>query len=78
MEHKTKIVAKKKLADGQLAVLLRCCDDQTTDSWHTLHFNKNTKPADVDAWLADRHQHVQDGHEAARLLDEHIASLMID
>ena len=76
MEHTSRIVAKKKLADGQIAVLIQCCDDATHQSWHTFSVTKDTQTTDLTAWLAERQQHVQDGHAAALAVDAHLDSLI--
>jgi len=65
MEHVSKIIEKKKLSDGQIAVLIRCCEDVTTDSWHTLTLTTDTAPDDVTAWLVERKANVQTQHAAS-------------
>ena len=76
MEHTARIIEKKKLADGQIAVLMQCCDDPSTNSWHTLSITKDTTTDEVSAWVADAEQHVQDSHSAAQAVDLHLESLI--
>jgi hypothetical protein len=73
--HTTKVVDKKKLSNGEIAVLIQCCEDPTEQSWHTLSFTKDTAAADVTAWLADRHAHVQDSHATAQAIDAQLSVL---
>jgi hypothetical protein len=74
--HATKTIEKKKLSDGAFAVLIQCCDDPSTNSWHTLEVGKSTTAAEVTAWLADRHKHVQDSHATAEAVDKQLAALI--
>lgn len=41
MEHMAKVVEVKHVSDGAVAILARCCDDEMTDSWHTLYDLEN-------------------------------------
>lgn len=34
--HTVSVVDTKEVTDEHVAYLLRCCDDPTTDSWHTM------------------------------------------
>lgn len=34
--HNAKIIRAVQLSDGEIAILARCCDDPSTDSWHTM------------------------------------------
>lgn len=36
MTHTPKVVETKELNDEQVSYRLRCCDDPTSDSWHTM------------------------------------------
>ena len=74
--HASKLIGRKKLTDGQFAVLIRCCGDQTTDSWHTLSVTKDTAKADVTAWIAGRQQHVEDGHAVACAVDTYLGTVI--
>ena len=75
--HTSTIIEKKKLTDGQIAVLIQCCADPTTNSWHTISITKDTTTDEVTAWLTGVQQHVQDGHAAAQAVDEHLDSLLV-
>ena len=63
-EHIAKAVEKRSESSGQVSVLIRCCDDTTTDSWHTLSVSPTTTADDVTAWLAERKAAVQEQHAA--------------
>ena len=75
MEHITKILEKKKLSDGQIAVLIQCCDE-SYQSWHTLSITKDTTSTDVTGWLTDRQSYVQDSHATAEAVDTQLAALI--
>jgi len=62
MAHTTEIINVQHLADTQVAVTLRCCGDATTDSAHTIDVNVDQTDADRQAWLDERHTHVQGLH----------------
>jgi hypothetical protein len=64
MVHTVKVVSKKRLSDGQIAVCLRCCDDESTDSWSTLGITGQTVPADIAAWVQDRKADIKALHQA--------------
>ena len=34
--HNAKIIQAVQLSDGEIAILARCCNDPSTDSWHTM------------------------------------------
>ena len=52
MEHTAKTIEFKQLSDGALAVRVRCCDDETTDSWHTVYDIGAMTEEQLDAWEA--------------------------
>jgi hypothetical protein len=65
MTHTTEIVEWKQVNDGQFSVMVRCCGDASTDSWHTMAANVVTDDArrqeSINAHLA----FVSGNHEAA-------------
>lgn len=63
MEHKTEVIDVQHLADTMIAVRLRCCGDETTDSVHTIEVGGDMADADLQTWLDGRHTHVQDLHD---------------
>jgi hypothetical protein len=69
MEHVSKIVEKKKLSDGQIAVLIQCCEDATHQGWHTLQVDSTITPDAVSVWLADRKSAVGAQHAAMLAAD---------
>jgi hypothetical protein len=74
--HDVKIIEKKRLSDGQIAVLIQCCGDSQHQSWHTLEVNLSTTPESITAWAEDRKQHVQTQHALTQAADAHLESLM--
>jgi hypothetical protein len=68
MPHVAKVIEKKQLSDGAIAIRLRCCGDPSTDSIATLYVKADT---DVAAWAAKEKTRVQDAH--ARMLAAHVA-----
>ena len=67
--HKTEIINVQHLADTLIAVTLRCCSDESTDSVHTIEVSGENTEADLQVWLEGRHAHVQSLHgkrEAAK------------
>lgn len=63
MEHKTEVIEVQHLADTMVAVRLRCCGDESTDSVHTIEVSGDLAEADLQAWLDGRHAHVRGLHE---------------
>jgi len=64
MSHSTEIIEYKKLSNGQFAVRIRCCGNESTDHWHTMVFLHD--PVERAANLEKIKQLVADQHEAAR------------
>lgn len=62
MEHKTQAVNIEHITDTQIAVKIRCCGDESTDSVHTIEVSGELTEADLQAWLDGRHTHVQGLH----------------
>ena len=63
MTHKTEVFGVQHLSDGEIAVKLRCCGDESTDSVHTIEVSGDLAQADLQAWLDGRHAQVQGLHE---------------
>lgn len=63
--HKSKVTAVKVLSDGQLAVKVRCCEDESTASWLTVN---NTHEHDADSLreIVVAHQLRVEAHHAKR------------
>ena len=57
MTHQAKVVDKKQIADGAIAVTLRCCDDPATDSTATIYVTPDTE---LKSWLDAEKKRVQD------------------
>lgn len=62
--HKAKQVHVKAEADGIIAVLMRCCDDSSTDQWHTLYVRPETTDQEVQDFLATAQVRCQTQHGA--------------
>jgi hypothetical protein len=63
MEHKTEVVEVQHVADTLIAVRLRCCGDESTDSVHTIEVSGDLAQAALQAWLDGRHAAVQGLHD---------------
>jgi len=75
MEHAAAVIEKRTVGNGQIQVLLRCCGDPDTDSWHTLGISHETTNDDVTAWLGTRKGEVQAQHAALQAAASHLDSL---
>lgn len=64
MTHTTKIVEKKILSDGAIAVRVRCCGDSSTDSVTTIYIKPSTTEKEVGDLMQKHHDHVSKQHEA--------------
>lgn len=71
MAHTTEIVSYKKLSNGQFALLFRCCNNPSTDYWHTLD-----NGADRTASIADAHKRCADEHAKAVTASDDAIALM--
>ena len=78
MEHTVKVAEKKKVGDSQVAVLLQCCDEVTTRSWHTLGITSETTQADITAWLDARKADVSALHDAHIRADAALDDLIVE
>jgi hypothetical protein len=54
MAHVAVIVDKKQLADGAIAICVRCCGDPMSDSWHTHYDVGAMSPEDLRAWAQEK------------------------
>jgi hypothetical protein len=57
--HTPEIVETKELTDDQVAYLIRCCGDPSTDSWHTISVlcpNHEEQLVDRKATVAAKHE----------------------
>lgn len=61
-QHTTEVVKVEHISDTQVAVTLRCCADESTDSTHTIEVGGEQADADLQEWLNGRHAHVQGLH----------------
>jgi hypothetical protein len=63
MENKIEIAVEvikvEHIANTLVAVTLRCCGDESTDSVHTFEVSGEHTEADLQAWLDSRHAHVR-------------------
>lgn len=51
LAHVAKMVHSKMASDGAISVLVRCCDDSTTDQWHTLYVKADTSHEEIVAFI---------------------------
>lgn len=64
MSHTARMVHNKLESDGAIACLMRCCEDASTDSWHTLYIKPETSSQDVQDWLKERLARTEQQHAA--------------
>lgn len=74
MSHTSKVVSVHDLADGILAVGVRCCDDPTTDSFLTVH-EPQRDDGEIDKDIADHQARVEKLHADKLRVKEHIERL---
>lgn len=75
MAHKAKIIHVHAVADGILAVKVRCCDDHSTDSVLSLH-QLHRPEEEIDADIQNHLEIVQEKHAARDHAQAHIERLM--
>lgn len=73
-EHRAKVVAVEEIADGLLAVRVRCCGDASTDSVLTVH-ELHRDDAELDADIAEHVARVEKLHHARNRAQAHISRL---
>lgn len=52
MSHEAKQIYVKHESDGAIAVLMRCCGDPSTDSWHTIYVQAETTDQEIQDCIA--------------------------
>jgi hypothetical protein len=62
--HKVQLIEKKPLSNGQLAYKLRCCNNESTDSWHTLTVTPGMTAEDISAEVEEKKQLCSQQHSA--------------
>jgi hypothetical protein len=65
MSHSTEIVEVKKLSNGQISALIRCCGNASTDHWVTMAVEVAADSEERKAYLESERQKVADQHEAS-------------
>jgi len=50
MAHKAEIVDRKVVQGGVIAILVRCCGDEASDSWHTKEVLAEHTQAQIRNW----------------------------
>lgn len=76
MAHTTEIVETKQIADELFAVRFRCCGDEKTDSWHTMHTSVVTDSGKLADSLSWKHSTVAANHEAANVAAAYLQTLI--
>jgi hypothetical protein len=64
MNHLAKVVHIKHEADGILSVLMRCCEDTSTDQWHTFYVKPETSDQEVQEFHAYAKSRCEQQHGA--------------
>lgn len=75
MAHTAKIVSKEKLSDSAIAVKLRCCEDESTDSVSTIYLWGENDTASLPEKIAKQKERVQNQHERMNLAMEALGKL---
>jgi len=75
MIHTTELIEVKHVADEILAVLVRCCGDPKTDSWHTMHASVYTDESKLAASISSAHKRVAGTHIAHLAAQSKLESL---
>lgn len=65
MAHTTEIAEFKKLNNGQVAALIRCCGSASTDHWHTMAVSVAADPIQRAVSLSIARDFVAAQHEAS-------------
>jgi hypothetical protein len=65
LSHTTEIVEYKKISNGQVSCLIRCCGNASTDHWHTMAVSVASDPVARAASLAPQRDFVANQHEQA-------------
>lgn len=50
MDHTAEIVDTKSTTDDGVSILVRCCNDDTTDSWHTYYGISGATEKELTDW----------------------------
>lgn len=74
MPHQSEIVHVAAASDGAIAVRVRCCGDQTTDSVLTI-FELHRDNSEIDKDIAAHQARVEKLHEARSRAIEHMERL---
>lgn len=69
MPHTTEIVEYKKLSNGLVAALIRCCGNASTDHWHTMAVSVAADPVTRKASIEPKREFVSQQHEQAILAE---------
>ncbi len=63
MAHITEIIATQVMNNGQIAVCIRCCNQPSTDHWHTMAHDVAADTEKRKASIAQYHDFVAAQHE---------------
>lgn len=63
-KHVAKMVHSKLESNGAIACLMRCCDDPTTDSWHTLYVQPETSSQEIQDFIRAAQTRTEQQHAA--------------
>jgi len=76
MSHQTEVVGYKKLSNGQVSVCIRCCGQESTDSWHSMLVAVAGDPAKRQASIDEARTRVAEEHELAQKSEQAAIELM--
>lgn len=75
MSHKSEVISVEPVGDGHLAVIVRCCDDESSDSVLTLG-ELHRDDAELDRDIQAHQAKVEKLHAARDHAKRHIERLM--
>lgn len=73
MAHTVEVVKYEKLSNGQVAMTLRCCGDQSTDHVHTMAVSVASNVASLKASLDPQRVFLANQHQSA--LDTQVVAM---
>lgn len=76
MAHISKVVEWREVSNGQIAVKIRCCDDPSTDHWHTMASQVAADNGRLMSSLATAHSLVTDQHDKHTKAKENLKKLV--
>lgn len=74
--HMHRIMEMKTLSDGEIAVRFRCCNEELSDSWLTIHNAHELDEAGIDAVIQAHGETVSARHGKMEAASAHVQRLI--